>query len=347
MPARLPSDLLNRPAQESSRLLALSQLDQIDRAQRRLSRSQDREALHDFRVGLRRLRCSLRAYRVQLKGSVTGRMRTQIRQVARSTNDSRDTEVQLAWLRSQAEHLGAEETPGLFWLAGRLEGGKQEMHDQDTSEVARRYTRVSAKFRRALGILRIELDYGRGQRMATFGEVTGGLVRQQVARLRDDLTRIRGVSDVKEIHKARISGKRLRYMLEPIARRDRRAGALVRRLKEAQDLLGEHHDMHVLLGVIASLRTGIPESGFPGLEPGLATLARLAEERAAAAFERFHSVWGGDLAGRILTRADELGKSLGQPSSPPGNDMPGLAPQPSVSHPARTEVAAPMVTITG
>ena len=79
------------------------------------------------------------------------------------------------------------------------------------------------RLRRALGVLRIELDTGRGQRLETFGEVAGELVRQHVARLQIDLTRIAGPADVEQVHRARINIKRLRYLLEPLARRNRRA----------------------------------------------------------------------------------------------------------------------------
>ena len=92
MPARLPPNLLDRSAEESARLLALSYLDQIDRAERRLANPSDREALHDFRVGLRRLRSTLSSYRVQLQDSITPSMRRRIRDLARATNAGRDTE---------------------------------------------------------------------------------------------------------------------------------------------------------------------------------------------------------------------------------------------------------------
>jgi hypothetical protein len=132
-------------------------------------------------------------------------------------------------------------------------------------------------------------------------------------RVRDDLSRIRDASDADQVHRTRISLKRLRYLLEPIARKNRRAGALVRRFKEAQDLLGDHHDMHVLSAAIASLRSGVSRSSFPGLDPGLAALAGWADDAANAAYERFQSVWGGELGNRILARAAELGRALEAP----------------------------------
>ena len=104
--------------------------------------------------------------------------------------------------------------------------------------------------------------------------------------------------------------------VEPLARGNRRAGALIRRFKEAQDLLGEHHDMHLFSSGIASFREGVSASKFPGLEPGLATLARLADEAAMSAFDRFHAVWGGESGERILSRVEELGRALEAPPSP-------------------------------
>ena len=119
MPSRLPTDLLHRSPQEASRLLALSYLDETARAQARLTNPDDGEALHDFRVGLRRLRSCVRAYRPFLKGSISGKMRRRLRALTLDTNAGRDTEVQLAWLRDQASCLAAGEAEGLGWLVGR------------------------------------------------------------------------------------------------------------------------------------------------------------------------------------------------------------------------------------
>jgi CHAD domain-containing protein len=309
-PARLPSDLLDRSAPEASRLLALSYLDQIDAAHGRLGDALDQQALHDFRVGLRRLRSAIRAYKAELAGSIGGKTRRQLRDLARATNDGRDVEVQLLWLAKQPERLGPDDLPGFFWLVGRLDDQKQTTYDRAISGVARQYQKVPGKLRKSLGILRLDLTTGPGQRPRSLREVAGGLVREQVVRVREDLVRIRDAADAEQVHRTRISLKRLRYLIEPVARRNRRAGLLVRRFKEAQDLLGEHHDMHVLSAAVAALRSGGSAGSFAGLDAGLATVARLALETANAAFEKFRSVWGGELANRILLRTEELGRTL-------------------------------------
>lgn len=331
MPPRLPSDLLERSAPESSRLLALSYLDQIDSAQRRLGDAADTEALHDFRVGLRRLRSCVRAYRRPLKGSVTEKMRQELRRLSQATNTGRDTEVQLVWLQKQMDHMASEDTQGFFWFTGRLEGRKLDSLDPAVAEMGGQYLKAAARLRRRLGILRIEVRSDPARKTPTFAEVSGELIILQVARLREDLGRIRDANDAEGAHRARIAVKRLRYLLEPVARSNRRARSLIPRLKLAQDLLGEHHDMHVISEAIVTARAGLAGASaevVPKLSPGLGTMERLASEQAGAAFAQFQSLLGGELADRVLTRAGEIGTML---RTRPADTLPGLTPAPRVS----------------
>ena len=68
----LPADLLDRPAEEAVRRIALRELDRAERAREALVRGDDPEALHDFRVAIRRLRSHLRAYRDVLGATQEG-----------------------------------------------------------------------------------------------------------------------------------------------------------------------------------------------------------------------------------------------------------------------------------
>ena len=296
-------------------MLALKYLDESDRAKLRLSEPGDTEALHDFRVGLRRLRSCLRAYRRQLKGSVSSRMREKLRDLMQATNSGRDTEVQLAWLGKQGERVGPQDIQGYFWLTGKLEGRKNDSLDQDTADVARRYTRDAARLRRRLGVLRLRVGISSASQPLSFGKVTGNLIIEHVARLRRELLQVRDVRSIEEVHQARIAVKRLRYLLEPVARSNRRARAVISRLKVAQDLLGEHHDMQVMLDAIASARARLSSSDvnlIATLRSGVEKVEQLASERAEAAFEQFNSLLSADLASRILTRAEEVGTSLSE-----------------------------------
>jgi CHAD domain-containing protein len=315
MTARLPADLLDRPADEASRLLALTYLDEIGLAERRLADPLDTEALHDFRVALRRLRSCARAYRSELKGSISKRMRRRLRKLTLATNAGRDAEVQLGWLRGQSGRLGPAHTEGLAWLIGRLEGRKSETVDAVTVEVGRRFAKVAAAFRPRLAVLRIEVRRGRSSERPSFRQVTGELIRRHADDVRKSLRAVRDREHMAEAHRARIAAKRLRYLLDPLARRVPGAKSLSGQLKKLQELLGQLHDLHVLSEEIASsLGPGMQSTrGSPsGAEPGLRALEALAQEQTAAAFADFESHWGDPRASRFFERADALGRTLAE-----------------------------------
>jgi CHAD domain-containing protein len=325
MTTRLPIDLLDRSAAESSRLLALTYLDEIGRAERRLADPLDTEALHDFRVALRRLRSCTRAYRTELQGSVSKQMRRRLRKLTLATNSSRDAEVRLGWLRNQAERLGPEHTQGLAWIIGRLEGRKYETLDAATANVGRRFTTVAARLRPRLGILRIEIRRGRGSERPSFRQVTGGLICRQAAELAEALKAVRTAENMEEAHQARIAVKRLRYLLEPLGRRAVGIKGLTAQLKGLQDLLGHLHDMHVMSEEIASSLMALsrsPAESLSGAESGLRALEKLAKEQEAAAFASFEAHWVDQRGSRFFARADELGRTLAwtadkSPEGPP------------------------------
>ena len=83
----LPEYLLDLPAEEAARLIALALLDRTAEAARRLGDPTDPTALHDFRVATRRLRSCLQAYRPEIDGSVSPRLR---RRLARAGARHRD-----------------------------------------------------------------------------------------------------------------------------------------------------------------------------------------------------------------------------------------------------------------
>ena len=78
-------------------------------------------------------------------------------------------------------------------------------------------------------------------------EATARILHRQVAELEQNLAKIEDAGDEKEAHQARISAKRVRYLLEPLVEEIPGAGPVVKRFKALQDLLGELHDAHVLI----------------------------------------------------------------------------------------------------
>ena len=77
--------------------------------------------------------------------------------------------------------------------------------------------------------------------------VLARLLRKQLDALGGRMALIGGHGDQAGIHRARIEGKRLRYLLEPLhGSRSADARKPIQHLKQAQELLGSLHDAHVL-----------------------------------------------------------------------------------------------------
>jgi len=118
----LPDDLLFRSDEEAARRLALKCVAAARTAERRLDDPSDREALHDFRVSIRRLRSLLRAYRPQLDAAVRPKDRKRLRAIQQATGGGREAEVALEWLTKQHGDLAPEHLAGLNWLSAILPG---------------------------------------------------------------------------------------------------------------------------------------------------------------------------------------------------------------------------------
>jgi len=72
-------------------------------------------------------------------------------------------------------------------------------------------------------------------------------VLEEQATLEQEAAATRSADDDGAVHRARIAVKRLRYLLEPLSESDAAARDLVGRLKQLQDVLGEAHDLQVLV----------------------------------------------------------------------------------------------------
>ncbi len=125
---KLSSEHLERQPEEVSRILVLSLLDDTIAAAERLGNPHDTEALHDFRVALRRLRSCIRDFRPYLKDSIPKKVRKELKSLASSTNTVRDAEVQLAWLNAQSNKWNEREHKGFAWLVERLDEKDAEPH---------------------------------------------------------------------------------------------------------------------------------------------------------------------------------------------------------------------------
>src|SRR6185369_4967629 len=241
--------LLELPASTVVAGLACDLLDDAARAIARLADRRDTEAMHDFRVAIRRLRSSLRAYRPWLRSAASRKIRHGLRDIGDATNTARDAEIQIAWLEVARGSLSRGERSGLNWIVRRLRETRRNAYASARQDVRESFERTAETLRARLAEMSGDSPPLRAPLAA--------LLREHAHDLAKRLGSIRSPGDKKSVHEARICAKRLRYLLEPLRRETADAKALVRSFKAIQDLLGELHDVHVLE---ATLETALDEA---------------------------------------------------------------------------------------
>lgn len=305
------SALLARSPEEASRVVALTLLARVGAAARRLEDPEDAEALHDFRVALRRLRSVLRAYRRPLAGSVKKRHRRRLRDLAATTGPGRDAEVAAGWVAAQQATLPSAQHGGARKLVDRLEARRGKGYDKVRRQLAEELAPLAEELERRLGVYSREIHLQGGAGSDSFGELVARELRRDLDRLLVALAAVGSVDDADTCHRARIAGKRVRYLLEPLAGDLGAVEPILRRLKRLQDLLGDLHDAHVLEAELErsvegaarerarqlfaeALEGGEPATGTGwGPVEALLTLARRNRERRDLRFAELEVGWLG------------------------------------------------------
>jgi CHAD domain-containing protein/CYTH domain-containing protein len=302
-------------------------VDAIEHANARRGQADDSEALHDMRVAMRRLRSWLRAMDEVLH-DVGGKTRKRLDTVADASNVSRDAEVLLNWLGAQAEALTPRERAAARHLVTAVSERKARADAALHQEIAENLERTLRTLRRRLSRHAAPVDPSDGAADPTFGSVIARAILTQEEALADALAEVASMHDDERIHRARIRGKRLRYVLEPLAEVSDDAKGLVQRLKQLQDALGEVHDAHLwstelakvledaahrdAQAIAALARAELPAKrtrssrSAARLRPGLIALAQGVRAHAEEAFARVQSEWLGDAANDFLGQARAL-----------------------------------------
>jgi len=242
---RFPTGQLDRTPAEAVAALAGVLLDEARVARARLEAEADDEALHDFRVALRRLRSLLRAFQPYVQHEVTPKLRRRLRDLARATNGARDAEVQTQWVESRQKDLKPTERIGSRWFLEQLADNRDRGYDASLAAVERAFPRLDQRVRKSLDAAAQDPQGGRGK-LATFAAALEELARDQAATLRRQLGAIDAPENEPAVHAARIGAKRLRYLLELIAEESAPAARAVEQLRDVQGLLGDLHDAQVV-----------------------------------------------------------------------------------------------------
>ncbi len=264
----LSAAALARPPEEGVRRIARELLAQARAQLERLEESRDEDALHDFRVSLRRLRSTLRVYRAYLPSERTRRALRALGRLTEGTNVARDLEVQREWLRRERRTLRGALRRAASHMVRELDGQAGARQSTGFEGVPEEFAAIERELREGLAQYRLEIRLGDAAPRPSFAAAAAALLRGQVESLRERLAEIRSAGQRDEPHRARIQAKRVRYLLEPVGQLPE-ARAVLHRLRQLQDLLGEFNDLWLLGESI--------ELAFER-----ATLQRMRDQRAAA-----------------------------------------------------------------
>jgi CHAD domain-containing protein len=299
---------LDRPTSAVVARILRRQLRAADLAWGRLRRGGDDEALHDFRVAIRKIRSTLRAYSPQLDGVVRGKDRRRLKRLANATNDARDAEVQIAHLRTLRDGLGPDEQAVAALLLRRLRRQKRDAYVRAGAEIEARFPRTARTL---------------GRRLRRAGETSSlpfrFVIAPLLATLAEDLRPLLAHPPSDEtgvLHQVRIEVKRARYLLEPVRRALPGSPTLLRRLQRVQDLLGDLNDAGELEQAIRAV---------PDARRGTTVLVRLVREQRRRLRAELERAWFGAHAVALLDPLEALAERLGarrrptramQPASP-------------------------------
>ena len=294
--------LLDRPAVQAACTVALAYLDDARAAAARLSNRADAEALHDFRVAIRRLRVTVRAY-PGLYESVPKKKRRRLKQLARATNAARDAEVQLVWFRDRWAQFTPAQRAALGPFRARLRARRRRAHVHTQLKLQQRFDKLERKLRRQLAAE--QSDPGAGA--PPFRAIAAATLVQHATAFTARLATVSASTDATALHATRIAAKQLRYLLEPVGPGLPHARKLVQQLKSLQDLLGELTDAHVLE---TELRSG-------GASTAAATDLLRAEVAALfAKLEKEGSAAARELQQEVAMAARELRPAARAPRAP-------------------------------
>ncbi len=328
------SILAVRP-EEGARRVALGFIGEAEVAAETLGAGDDTEALHDLRVALRRLRSTLRAYRGALHGSIPKKRRAELQQLVAFTSAGRDAEVQLAWLEEARAELAPSEQLGADAWARALQVAKDDVYRALQAEKLGVLGDLLRRIKRDLSEYQIRYIVRDESASATFGDLVASAAAAHLEELVETLSRVRTLEDEATAHEARIFGKRLRYVLEPIREAIPDADVALKQLKRLQELLGELQDLAVRTAALSratehaaverartevDLVVKVGTDAVVGgggaarqVEPGLLALLRVAQARKREVFAELVEHWvEGEELGTLRATIETLVRAIWQ-----------------------------------
>ena len=279
----------------------------------------DSDALHDFRVALRRLRSWIRDFETELGDTLPGKQRRRLGRLADATRESRDLEVHIAWLEKFAHASRKKNRAGIKWLLEEFRARKARSDLALRRTLEKDFDRAVSAVGKAFRGYTAKVD----ERPRPFARVASDLVRARCAAAREAFACVKSIGDRAEGHTARIEGKRLRYLLEPLGESIDGIEGIVAQLSELQDLLGALHDAQLfgsqiasyLAEVLAAANENAPGDDAAGdadedRAAGLLAISRRLRRDEESAFARIESEWLGESALQLWSDVEGIAVRL-------------------------------------
>ena len=294
--------MLARPAALVVLQCAITMIDEARGAAITLlhARDDDPDAVHDFRVAVRRLRSWLQLWSAELDGMVSRKQRRRLRDLAHATGPARDLQVHLEWLRGEEASARGRALADVERAIAELTARRPDAMD-DVRRAAEQLIALHVKLSRRLSARAAALPDS--EHDATFGGALADQVESAANAFRDRLAAVRGAARDEELHRARIAAKRLRYLVERAEDAVVGVPAMVRDLKQFQDLAGDAHDVHVFSKELRDLFRKFGARGRGALDVRL-------RQRGAKAYASVATRWLGDASAAFFRRTATVASRL-------------------------------------
>jgi CHAD domain-containing protein len=205
----------------------------------------DPEFVHDLRVGSRRMGEAARLLRDFTDKPTARAVASSLRGLRRAMGALRDSDV-------TREHLEKWKMPGSVKQVAR-EAALLHAQSRPALEIAASAQMGAASLAGSMVVLsRILEERGMPDCAGETEEKLRAELESQIRKREKEMRRLFGRAAKKQtaasLHEARIGVKKLRYVLELAADAGTQRGAKkkIRLLKQLQELLGAHHDVHVI-----------------------------------------------------------------------------------------------------
>ena len=254
------------PAIEHVRAYLRTQLAEIERADPLIRSGDDPDAIHDFRVAVRRTRSVLKSTGELFDAEWLASLREELRWVAGELGAARDLDVLLERLREEA---GPEDVQ----VVKMLETERRRAWKRARTAIAgERYLRLLDRLEAA-----VEAPPVRAAELSL-----EAVAAREFKKLRQTARRLGPKASTDQVHRARIRAKRARYaaeLAEPVVGRPARR--FVKAAKRFQDVLGAHQDSVVAADKIRGVidRTKSMETAFAAGRLAERTTARRRQAR--------------------------------------------------------------------